>query len=810
MRYTILFSLIMVSSLWGVTAEQTLIPPLETPTTPKLEISPAITSSIMMNPEVQERSHQLIDFKFQDKPLVDILNELSATFKINILLPQFNQLTSKVTYSLDHKIPLKEAWDRLTQILDMAGFSWEERGNILTLVKTDKAIRQDPLPWYINEPLENLPDNSEIIKAVFYLYNMRVGDDTLKITDFIQNLLSPTADVKKDDKKNALILIDKANYIRGAMQIIRELDLNGLRESLEILPLLYAQAKDVENLFTNEIYKREENATQASYFPRNTKVIAITRNNALALLGTTKSIDRIRDFIIKYIDRPLESGDSMLHIYDLQYLESQSFVSILRDFIKSGGDTGQATTQAIVGPKQDFKNVLIAAENAPPTQAIQPSTQAQSSTPAAPTTGVQQGGNRLIIAAQKNDWIRIKKLVELVDKPQPQVALEVLVVDLNLSENRIIGSQMRDKSTVHSTLNDNINFQTTHLGNTILPTPGTCETENFQQIATYPANALMANLLAFTNNANGQGVNLATTSSLGSLLISFNDPDGSGIWNVWQILNQYANVSMLAQPFIITENNVQARISIAEMRLLPGPAEVQSGNGIVQRQEPVNAAISIDLLPRINLNNNINLQIVINVNEFLSAANNKITRVVQTNANIGNGEVLALGGLIKTTDTLDIDETPLLAKIPIVGWFFKKQQKARQKSNLMVFICPTIIEPKVSGRFDTYTKKKLHLAQDQLTDHVNFENLKDPITRWFFKPDVYHGEREINNYVHGRLDTTFCDNPPQCDAHPYCEAGQECPTPSQKTVCSTPPSSQLKKRIVSSKGNPLKRTATSA
>ena len=44
------------------------------------------------------------------------------------------------------------------------------------------------------------------------------------------------------------------------------------------------------------------------------------------------------------------------------------------------------------------------------------------------------------------DWIRIKTLIEELDKPQLQVAIEVLIVDLNLSRNKSLGSQIRNKS----------------------------------------------------------------------------------------------------------------------------------------------------------------------------------------------------------------------------------------------------------------------------------------------------------------------------------------------------------------------------
>lgn len=66
----------------------------------------------------------------------------------------------------------------------------------------------------------------------------------------------------------------------------------------------------------------------------------------------------------------------------------------------------------------------------------------------------------------------------------------------------------------------------------------------------------------------------------------------------------------------------------------------------------------------------------------------------------------------------------------------------------MILICPTIIEPRLQGGTDCYTEKKLDYAQGDLDDHLNFENLRDPITRWFFKPQPNFGYDVIKDYRH--------------------------------------------------------------
>ena len=181
------------------------------------------------------------------------------------------------------------------------------------------------------------------------------------------------------------------------------------------------------------------------------------------------------------------------------------------------------------------------------------------------------GGNRLIIVTSQSDWRHIKKLIKAVDIPQPQVALEILIVDLVLNSAKVVGSQTRNKSGFNKSFNDNINFQSAQLAPPILPNTGLY---NALGNPIYPANALMANLLQFIDGNGGQ--NIVSSATPGSLIVSFNDPNQSGIWSVWQFLNQYTDSVLLSQPIVITTNNSIANISICDKRYLPYDAEVSA------------------------------------------------------------------------------------------------------------------------------------------------------------------------------------------------------------------------------------------
>ena len=66
-------------------------------------------------------------------------------------------------------------------------------------------------------------------------------------------------------------------------------------------------------------------------------------------------------------------------------------------------------------------------------------------------------------------------------------------------------------------------------------------------------------------------------------------------------------------------------------------------------------------------------------------------RSISTNVLVDDGDIIALGGLIDNSSSGGIEKVPFLGDIPIIGNLFKYQTKKLEKSNLMVFIRPTVI-----------------------------------------------------------------------------------------------------------------------
>jgi len=93
------------------------------------------------------------------------------------------------------------------------------------------------------------------------------------------------------------------------------------------------------------------------------------------------------------------------------------------------------------------------------------------------------------------------------------------------------------------------------------------------------------------------------------------------------------------------------------------------------------------LEPQINLDGIIRMRIDVNIAEFLNpTTGDKEDKKIKTNVTMADGQVLVLGGFIKTKVEETKIKTPLLGDIPIFGWLFKRHSR-NISSRIFLFSC---------------------------------------------------------------------------------------------------------------------------
>ena len=748
-------------------------------------------------------SSQLIDFKYDQKDLKDILNDFAQMRGINLIYPEADPITSTVTFDAGKKITMLEAWEFVVMILDQAGFTLVNRDAHTYYIVANKKASKEAIPLYINVNYNTLPDSHEKIRYMYYCNSIQLSTKQIgELTNILTNIFGGTQaefaeKVYLDISFNAIIFTASAEMIKTAMHIVSVFDEVGVKEAVEIVRLTYAQASEVAQILTNMIGADPKKAggyvslmtgsSKARYFSEYANVLDLDpkqarKLNSLVVMGRNEDVANIIDFIKKYLDIPQQQGKSFFHVVELEWLQAATFSNILTSLVKGTGSSGQSTSSIASGLAFDPQIQIIAETVTQVQPATQPSTSYQTggansnASPVITPNVSSRGGNRIIIAASERDWYRIEALIKQVDVPRKQVIVEALVVDLDLEFVRRLATQIRTRGLTPSIFPKYMQAQAGLIVADIINSdsatpPNLSLTGDLSNIlAGSTANGNPGPVGGFTtpgqslsNNGqvpwnqnfsqSGEDVTSALTPSNPALNSSTiftigNGPQSNGVWAFFQLLSTHKSAKTLTRPVIIASNNQPASITSGQVKNLAGG--VSSGNSPTVNYSYLPALISIGFTPIISHNDMVNLQININLtlweDPFNETNGTQITRILTTNISSKSGDVIILGGLIKETVARSKRSIPLLDKVPIVSSFVANRYKNTTRDQLFILLRVTVVAPRTQGGMGNATKHAANYVIQQFEDYEDaFSCLKDPITRWFFNEDMDRGSEQVND-----------------------------------------------------------------
>ena len=635
----------------------------------------------------KEEERKDIYLNFENTELLNFINYMADQKKLN-LIPDKALEGVKISLTIRDPLTVDGAWNIFLTVIEMAGFSIIKVGDVHKVIPKDQKLRQ-PLPAYINVPSDTLPDSDLVIRYVVFLNNLNVES----VQPLLESMLSDVRDIIAQPEVNGFIITDKSYNIKSAIKLIQELDKTGQAETVVVMKLKNANAEDVKQLLEALIKKpdvgglarllgRGAEGTK-EYFPPGARIISEPRTNALILLGPVEPIKKIEQFVTTYVDTELKATESPLHIYELQYTDAEQIKGILEE-VTAPPDSGPGEQAgkygAIRGGVKYFKSMRFK---------------------------VDKEGNRLIVSStDKEDWRLLKKTIEDLDKPQPQVAVEALFVSISAKDLKELGGTVRNKK--HGQIGRNIDFQSAPLSGA--PT--------FEPDDENPLSLLGNLLLGQIGPQKGMSV--------------FSIGKQNNIWAVFKAVKEQTNTSILSQPFITIANKSKGIIEVGSEKRVP---QDQTEGGLTGYTS-VSASTKVEIEPQINLDGIIRLKININISDFTSPDGSSTEKKeLMTDVTVADGQVLVLGGFVSTKVTEAKVKTPLLSDIPVLGWLFKKQNRTIDKNYIFVFMSPTIIKPRQQPGIGLYSKMKLHQATDQLESGVITTKTPDPIFNWFFNPD---------------------------------------------------------------------------
>jgi len=159
-----------------------------------------------------------------------------------------------------------------------------------------------------------------------------------------------------------------------------------------------------------------------------------------------------------------------------------------------------------------------------------------------------------------------------------------------------------------------------------------------------------------------------------------------------KFLEDQNKAKVLAQPSILTLNGNKASIDVSETQYFK--VTTGTADNYTIRFQPIKFGIQLDITPWISQSGQITAEItpVISNSDKTNVEGypNVSSRALTTTVRLNNGETLVLGGLIKDQESRFNYKIPFLGSIPVIGALFRHSGVTKSKSNLVVYITPTI------------------------------------------------------------------------------------------------------------------------
>ncbi|WP_249159816.1 type II secretion system secretin GspD [Bradyrhizobium tropiciagri] len=293
--------------------------------------------------------------------------------------------------------------------------------------------------------------------------------------------------------------------------------------------------------------------------------------------------------------------------------------------------------------------------------------------------------NAVLVYANAEAQRVVEQTIRQIDRPQRQIAIEATIAEVTLNNDLNYGVQFFLASKQGSMVNTLSTGGSTG-GSTIEP----------------------------PNNA----VNAAAGALMGRVLPGFNLLVGAenSPRVILDALHGVTDVKVLSNPSLVVLDNQMATLQVGDqVPFSTGTATVLTANNtVVNTIDYKNTGIILRVLPRANANGNIVLDIEQEISSVANAGQNGLTptisqRRVKSSIAVTSGQTVLLAGLISESESKGRQGIPVLDQIPGVGDAFSHQTNNRKRTELILFIRPTLVRDSVDA----------HVIAEQMRSKMN-------------------------------------------------------------------------------------------
>jgi general secretion pathway protein D len=509
-------------------------------------------------------------------------------------------------------------------------------------------------------------------------------ESAVQLVNVLRPLITPNNAIAAVPTGNALVITDYAENLKRIEKIVGSLDVPPAGEAI-MVPIRYASALDIVQIMGRLLVDSPGGAGASLDSQQRVTLVADTRSNSVLIRGENASrVARART-LIEQLDTPGRVGGNIFIIY-LKNADAVRVARTLRALFSGGSDINNESAPPSTLPGL---GTTITAGTPTSTPASAAAPLSASASPSAPgfsaggaTIQADSANNALIVMAPEPIYNNIRAIVEKLDVRRAQIYVEALVVEVTADKAAEFGIQWNLLDA--NRLNNN---QTQLAGGTNFTTRGS------------GSNLLDAQV---SLGALGQGLNLGIIR--GTLTV----PGIGTITNLALLaraLQSDNNTNILSTPNLLTLDNEEAKIVVGQnVPFITGQYAVTGSSTTptpFQTIERKDVGLTLRVKPQITEGGTVRMVIYEEVSRIQDTTNAAgiITskRSLESTVAVDDGQIIVLGGLIEDSFTDGSSRVPVVGDVPVLGALFRYDNRERTKTNLMVFLKPTVIRTAAAG-----------------------------------------------------------------------------------------------------------------
>ena len=528
--------------------------------------------------------------------------------------------------------------------------------------------------------------------------------DAASAAETIRPLVGAQGQVLANAGANSVVVADFADNLTRIRALVGRIDVD--RASFDVVTLENSSAREIAAVMQAVLAPPGGQPGQGMV-----SVTPVESSNSVVLRGDPAAVARVRP-LIEDLDRRAESADDVKVVF-LEHANAEQLLPVLQQIV--GQRPTPATINAATSDANGEAGPAAVPATAPATTEPLPGQRA--------TIARFPGANALVISASGDTQRMLAEVIRQLDQRRQQVLIEAIVVELSDNAVRELGVQWllagEDGSPIGLT---NYSDSATPL----LPIAGGAAATDLDEddpLREQLQNLAVNSLLGANGFIGGAGGRIGD-GLFGFIINAAKTDDGS---------------NLLQTPSLMTLDNEEATILVGqEVPITTGEALLDGNSNPFRTTQRQDIGVKLIVRPQINAGGSITLflrQEVSSINGVLSNSASDLVlnkRELETTLVVDDGDIAVAGGLLDQNDRLSIDKVPGLGDLPGIGGLFRSTSRQRGRTNLMVFIRPTIVRSAADAQQLTADRWG-YMRQQQLNNAPDREPSLDEMLRDYMR-----------------------------------------------------------------------------